>query len=127
MIGHERVRAFYDAAIVGAWSAAGRTTGTMAATESAALAEKLKRAEVLVIDVRDRSELIAGSVPGALNIPLGEVMQRVGEIPRDKPIVLHCQGGGRSAIALSILQKAGIANGAKPMRLTTRRSQAMQA
>jgi hydroxyacylglutathione hydrolase len=110
LIGFDRVTKFYDAAVVDAWRAAGHATDTMAATTSESLAEKLARAEVLVIDVRDRSELIAGSVPGALSIPLGEVMQRIGEIPRDKPIVLHCQGGGRSAIAASILDKAGIKN-----------------
>lgn len=110
LIGFDRVPTFYDVAVVTAWSAAGRATATMDATTSDKLAEKLARAEVLVIDVRDRSELIAGSVPGALSIPLGEVMQRLGEIPRDKPIVLHCQGGGRSAIAASILDKAGIKN-----------------
>jgi hydroxyacylglutathione hydrolase len=111
LIGHERVGAFYDSAIIAAWGAAGRATATMAATTSESAAARIARGEVLVLDVRDRSELIAGSVPGALNIPLGEVMNRLSEIPRDKPIVLHCQGGGRSAIALSILQKDGVANG----------------
>jgi hydroxyacylglutathione hydrolase len=108
LIGFDRVTAFYDVAVISEWSAAGHATSTMAATTSDKLAEKLARAAVLVLDVRDRSEQIAGSMPGALNIPLGEVMKRIDEIPRDKPIVLHCQGGGRSAIATSILEQHGI-------------------
>jgi hydroxyacylglutathione hydrolase len=111
LIGLDRVTKFYDVAVIDAWAAAGNTIGTMAATNAADIALRVARGEVFVLDVRDRSEQIAGSVPGALNIPLGEVMHRIAELPRDKPIVLHCQGGGRSAIALSILQKNGVTDG----------------
>jgi hydroxyacylglutathione hydrolase len=65
--------------------------------------------------VRNASEFAAGHVPGAQHIPLGHLAERIKEIPRDKPLVVHCQGGGRSAIATSVLQKLGVTN-AEDMR-----------
>ncbi|HEX6070115.1 MAG TPA: rhodanese-like domain-containing protein, partial [Longimicrobiaceae bacterium] len=49
----------------------------------------------------------AGHLPGVENIPVGYLTDRIDEIPRDVPIVLHCQGGGRSAIAASVLRANG--------------------
>ena len=59
-----------------------------------------------ILDVRGRSEYEEGHIPNALNIPLGELQQRLDEIPPG-PVVVHCQGGSRSAIAASILQQHG--------------------
>ena len=112
MIGLDRVTAWYPGAIVNEWaaSAKGRTLGTIAKTDSAALAPRVAAGEVTVLDVRNRSEFEAGHLPGALHIPVGYLEERLAEIPRDKPLVLHCQGGGRSAIAASVLQKLGVEN-----------------
>ena len=52
-------------------------------------------------------ELIAGTVPGAVNIPLAQLPGRLDEIPRDRPVVVHCAGGYRSSVAASVLRKAG--------------------
>ena len=57
-----------------------------------------------IVDVRNGSETAKGKTfPSALTIPLPELMDRVGEIPADKPVVVHCAGGYRSAIAASIV------------------------
>lgn len=64
----------------------------------------------MVIDVRGRSEWDAGHIAGVPNIPLGTLPDRLGEIPRDRPIAVHCQGGGRSAIAASVLEANGFEN-----------------
>lgn len=57
-----------------------------------------------IVDVRDRSEVQARVIfPHALHIPLQELTDRMHEIPADKPIVVHCAGGFRSAIAASLL------------------------
>ena len=66
--------------------------------------------EVTVIDVRNRTEWDAGHLPGALHIPIGYLAERLGEIPRDKPIVVQCQSGARSAIATSHLQRLGLSD-----------------
>ena len=63
-----------------------------------------------MIDVRAPDEWAAGHLPGVVNIPLGTVPARMKEIPTDKPIVLQCRTGERSAIAASLMQAAGIEN-----------------
>ncbi|WP_116109069.1 MBL fold metallo-hydrolase [Lewinella sp. IMCC34191] len=57
-----------------------------------------------IVDVRNASEVATGKTfDSALPIPLPELQDRVGEIPTDKPVVVHCAGGYRSAIAASIV------------------------
>jgi hydroxyacylglutathione hydrolase len=63
-----------------------------------------------VLDVRAESEWSEGHVPGALNIPLARLPERIHELRDAGPIVVHCQGGARSAIAASLLQAGGIAD-----------------
>ncbi|MGE0439947.1 MAG: rhodanese-like domain-containing protein [Gemmatimonadales bacterium] len=64
-------------------------------------------AGAVVVDVRNRSEWDDGHLPGAVLIPLPELPERLGEIPRDREVVFQCQTGGRSAIAASVLQAGG--------------------
>jgi rhodanese-related sulfurtransferase/glyoxylase-like metal-dependent hydrolase (beta-lactamase superfamily II) len=61
----------------------------------------------VVIDVRSEAEYAGGHVVGSLNIPLTHLKERFGEISADRPIVVHCEGGYRSAIAASLLQQLG--------------------
>ncbi|MEU8619615.1 MBL fold metallo-hydrolase [Streptomyces sp. NPDC048623] len=62
----------------------------------------------VVIDVRNCGERGEnGFIEGALHIALGELPRRLDEIPRDKPLVLHCAGGHRSSIAASLLRHHG--------------------
>lgn len=62
----------------------------------------------LVLDVRQAEELEIASLPGALHIPLNELPSRLGEIPRDRPIVAMCHHGMRSARATAWLLTQGI-------------------
>ena len=62
------------------------------------------------LDVRNATEYATGHLPGSLHIPVGYLPERLAEIPRDKPIVVQCQSGARSAIATSLLQKLGVSN-----------------
>jgi hydroxyacylglutathione hydrolase len=64
----------------------------------------------VVVDVRSEAEHARGHIAGALNIPLTHLDERIGEIPSGKPVAVHCEGGYRSAIAASLLQKLGRAN-----------------
>lgn len=61
----------------------------------------------LVVDVRTAAEAAAGAVPGSLNIPLGELRARLGELPRDREIWVHCGVGQRSYYASRILRQNG--------------------
>jgi len=68
------------------------------------------RDRVTLLDVRELAELSGdlGSVEGSLHIPLGELRERLDEVPRDKPVVCVCRSGRRSAQACTILEKAGV-------------------
>jgi len=61
-----------------------------------------------LIDVREPSELEeTGFIPGAVNIPLGQLEKRAGEIPRDKKVIIYCRTGRRSAEGAKILAGKG--------------------
>jgi molybdopterin-guanine dinucleotide biosynthesis protein A/rhodanese-related sulfurtransferase len=61
----------------------------------------------MVLDVRQPDEYEAGHVPGAHLIPLGEVAQRIGEIPEGAPVLVVCHSGGRSRRAAEFLRAQG--------------------
>lgn len=108
MIGLDRVAGYYPVEAVTDWQAAGGTLASIRSIDPADLAGKLERSEVTVIDVRGRAEWEAGNIPGADHIPVGYLAREIGRIPKDKPVVVHCQSGGRAAIAASVLQALGV-------------------
>lgn len=61
----------------------------------------------LLLDVRTPTEFAAGHVPGAVNIPIDVLRQRLGELPKDQPIVAYCQLGMRGYLATRILIQHG--------------------
>jgi rhodanese-related sulfurtransferase len=61
----------------------------------------------ILIDVRTPHEHEEKHVAGSISVPLNHLIERVGQLPTDRPIVLHCAGGYRSSIAASILQARG--------------------
>jgi len=64
----------------------------------------------LVLDIRNPREWAAKHIDGGVNVPLNHLQERIGEIPRDRRIALHCAGGYRSSIAAGILHQYGITN-----------------
>jgi sulfur dioxygenase len=69
-----------------------------------------QRHSLTLVDVRSREEFQGadGHVAGSLLIPLGELEARRSEIPTDRPVVLLCHSGSRSALATQQLPKAGL-------------------
>jgi rhodanese-related sulfurtransferase len=63
--------------------------------------------DVYLLDVREGFEVEAWAFPGAVNIPLGELGARTHELPADRPIVVVCHAGVRSAAAADALVRAG--------------------
>lgn len=61
----------------------------------------------LRIDVRTPAEFARGHLPGARNLPLDELRQRLSEFPQDQPVVVYCQVGLRGYLATRILQQKG--------------------
>lgn len=75
---------------------------------SGAQARELVSRGALLVDVRSPEEFDTGHIEGAINIPVGELPQRLTELgDKDEPIVLYCRSGARSARALSLLQRQG--------------------
>ena len=64
----------------------------------------------MIIDVRETYEFQNGHIKGAINIPLSELRDRMNEIPKDRPVYLHCRTGQRSYNAVMALQNSGYHN-----------------
>lgn len=71
---------------------------------------ELVETDAFIIDVREREEYEAGHLINAVNIPLSEIRQRVDEIPKDRPVYLHCRSSQRSYNAIMALQHMGFDN-----------------
>lgn len=61
----------------------------------------------LLLDVRTPEEFAEGHIPGAVNISVQTLGQRLAEVPQDVPVVIYCRSGNRSAAAASLLAQAG--------------------
>jgi adenylyltransferase/sulfurtransferase len=72
------------------------------------LAEMRERGEdFLLVDVREPAEWEIVRIPGAVLVPKGDVPARLSELPQDKPVIVYCKTGVRSAEALAVLKGAG--------------------
>lgn len=71
---------------------------------------QFKGMDYYLIDVREEDEYADGHLPGTVNLPLSEFEARYREIGTDKPIVLVCARGGRSAQAAEYLAYQGYQN-----------------
>ena len=110
MIGLERVSGRFGLSAIEAWRESGKAMGVTRQLSPSDLDKLVRDGEVHVLDVRAPSEWSAGHLPRVANLPLGQLPDRMGELPRDIPIAVHCQSGGRSAIAASLLRANGFQN-----------------
>ena len=60
-----------------------------------------------MLDVRRRAEVAAGHLPGAIGVCHVQLSQRLDEVPRDRPVMIFCRSGVRSARATTLLRRAG--------------------
>ena len=75
------------------------------------LAEELASANPpLIIDIRTPHEWNTKHITNSINLPLNQLQHRITEVPTDRRIAVHCAGGYRSSIAVSILNQYGITN-----------------
>jgi hydroxyacylglutathione hydrolase len=108
LIGLDRIAGYWTVDAIEWWREQGKPLATVATMTVDELAKALPKGSHNVIDVRARSEWDAGHLPEAIHIPLAELEGRLAEVPTDRPLVMQCQGGGRSMIASSLLQAHGI-------------------
>jgi rhodanese-related sulfurtransferase len=82
--------------------------GRIERVTAGSLAERLDSPDPpMLIDVRAPGEREERQIAGAVNVPLSRLPERMATLPRDHPIVVHCESGYRSAIAASLLQREG--------------------
>ena len=72
--------------------------------------------DIQLIDVRQPEEWAFAKIEGAKLIPLGEIMNRMGEIDETRETVIHCKAGMRSAQAVQALQRAGFKGDLKNLK-----------
>ncbi|MGA2923713.1 MAG: rhodanese-like domain-containing protein [Candidatus Sulfotelmatobacter sp.] len=108
-IGLEDARGYLKGG-VSAWSEAGLPLPVLPQISVDALAEQLRGGVLQVLDVRREQEWEAGHIQGASWWPLDNFKVAPPEVDRDVAIAVHCQGGYRSMIACSLLQRAGFPN-----------------
>jgi hydroxyacylglutathione hydrolase len=93
-----------------AWLGAGLPVAQIEQMSVAQLRSALamKNAELRIVDVRSPREWRAGHIDGSINIPVGEIPARAGELPDRAPIATICEGGYRSSLAASLLAHEGV-------------------
>jgi hydroxyacylglutathione hydrolase len=103
-IGIDQVGGYFDATAV---KGAGLRTQSYRSDTPVELRAEIDHRDVTLLDVRAATEFNAGHVAGAEHRFLGTLLRNMMQIPKGKPVVAQCLAGGRSAIAASILQRAG--------------------
>ncbi|MFH1915338.1 MAG: rhodanese-like domain-containing protein [Pseudomonadota bacterium] len=86
-----------------------RAMKLMSVDEARAYTESRQPDAYTLLDVRQAWEYKEFHLPGALHIPLSELLDRLGEVVQDKPVIAYCLAGGRSAAAASLLDGEGFA------------------
>ena len=104
-IGLDNIYGFVDAAKINELSDAPLLTSTMVT-----ISDVKANTTAEVIDLRGVAEYNSGHIAGAKNVFVGTLLQNLAKVPKDKPVIIHCQGGDRAAIGYSLLVKEGYTN-----------------
>ena len=107
-IGLDKVAGYLEGGLVSLDARPGLTRSTQRLSAAVA-ADRLRHDRApLIVDVRTPPEVSKKAIAGSTNIPLAHLVERVSEIPADRPVFVYCAGGYRSSIASSLLQRAGV-------------------
>ena len=104
-IGIDNVQGYFD---LKASDVSKHFTETYTSESPQSLAARIEDGSVRLLDVRAATEFNEGHIAGAEHRFLGKLLRELTQIDKTKPVVAQCLAGGRSAIAASILQKAGL-------------------
>lgn len=106
-IGLDRVTGWAPPEALAAHESAGGELASIEVIDFDDVAERLHDPDVQVVDVRRATEFAAGRVEGACNIAHTRLPGRLGELPRNKRLLVHCLSGARASAAVSFLEREG--------------------
>ena len=112
-VGIEHVDAYLEGGITGFAAIQSRlhtnsTTSRRSPSRSSPISKSEEPDNLTILDVREPGEIETGAFEDSIRIPLGQLTKHTGELDPGKLLVVHCKGGYRSAIASSILRRAGL-------------------
>jgi len=110
MVGLDRVDAVFPPNVIDAWAESGGELGRIRMRTPGEVEAALLADEATVLDVRGTAEWREGHLEGVDVIPTGHLPDHLDDLPRHRDLILHCQSGARSAIATSLLDRAGFRN-----------------
>jgi len=106
-IGYDHIAGWATPADLADWAAAGGVLATTPTIDFDALDDRIDAGDVHVLDVRGLAEYQDAHIHGAQQIAHTRLGLRLNEVPRDRPVAVHCEGGGRAASAASLLERQG--------------------
>jgi glyoxylase-like metal-dependent hydrolase (beta-lactamase superfamily II)/rhodanese-related sulfurtransferase len=108
-VGYDHVIGFLEGGIE-AWKTSGQEIDMIQSVDAAELAAEMTKGEVNILDVRKKSENFSERLPEAENLPLDEINDGMASIDKNKTYYVHCAGGYRSMMFVSILRARGYDN-----------------
>jgi glyoxylase-like metal-dependent hydrolase (beta-lactamase superfamily II) len=109
-IGFDHVAGFLAGGLASASVGSARITTTPRIGADVAAERLQSSAAPMLVDVRTAAEHSQKHIDGSTHIPLNHLIERMREIPRERPVLLHCAGGYRSSIAASLLEREGFSD-----------------
>jgi hydroxyacylglutathione hydrolase len=108
-VGFDGVMGYVDGGAA-AWTAAALPRSFITSLTARELSERIRSGNktMAVVDVRTRTEWTEGHIEGSVNIPVGELVTRIADVDREGAVATICESGYRSALAASILARAGV-------------------
>lgn len=107
LIGLDAVEGFWTTESIAAWEASGHRLERIEQMTVESLKKLLQQGPTTILDVRAPDEYAMGFIPTSHNVPLGTLARYTNVLPTNQQIVIHCQGGTRSAIGASLLAARG--------------------
>ncbi len=104
-IGYDRIAGYLEGSLE-EWETAGKRYGRIPSVYAGDIRKYIDKGNLL-LDVREIDEWNAGHLKDAMHVYVGEIPDRLNEIPKDKPIITFCGSGRRAIIAASILKRNG--------------------
>jgi len=106
-LGYDNIEGFLENGLT-AWEVSGRDYDRIPAIHAAELVRRIQNSQdFTLLDVRKKEEVEAGRLPNSVHIFLGELPQRLDQVPKDAPVTTFCGSGQRAIIAASILKQHG--------------------